>query len=75
MEITKTYRSKSNSPWRVGGEDSTCNKLFNHDGGHQGAGGRTATKAQGPAKTFTIEEMVPVLDKCKYMSSLSIKND
>jgi hypothetical protein len=26
------------------------------------------------AKTFT-EELVPVLDKCKYMSSPSIKND
>jgi hypothetical protein len=28
-----------------------------------------------PAKTFTFEELVPVLDKCKYMSSPSIKND
>jgi hypothetical protein len=27
------------------------------------------------AKTFTFEELVPVLDKCKYMSSPSIKND
>jgi hypothetical protein len=28
-----------------------------------------------PAKTFTFEELVPVLDKCRYMSSPSIKND
>jgi hypothetical protein len=27
------------------------------------------------AKTFTFEELVPVLDKCRYMSSPSIKND
>jgi hypothetical protein len=28
-----------------------------------------------PSKTFTFEKLVPVLDKCKYMSSPSIKND
>jgi hypothetical protein len=28
-----------------------------------------------PAKTFTFEELVPVLDKCRYMNSPSIKND
>jgi hypothetical protein len=28
-----------------------------------------------PSKTFTLEELVPVLDKCRYMSSPSIKND
>jgi hypothetical protein len=28
-----------------------------------------------PAKTFTFEELVPILDKCRYMSSPSIKND
>jgi hypothetical protein len=28
-----------------------------------------------PAKTFTFEELVPVLDKCRYMSSPSIKKD
>jgi hypothetical protein len=28
-----------------------------------------------PAKTFTFEELVPVLDKYRYMSSPSIKND
>ena len=28
-----------------------------------------------PAKAFTFEELIPVLDKCKYMSSLSINND
>jgi hypothetical protein len=28
-----------------------------------------------PTKTFTFEELVPVLDKCKYMSLPSIKND
>jgi hypothetical protein len=28
-----------------------------------------------PAKTFTFEEFVPVFDKCRYMSSPSIKND
>jgi hypothetical protein len=28
-----------------------------------------------PAKTFTFEELVPVLDKCKYISLPSIKND
>jgi hypothetical protein len=28
-----------------------------------------------PSKTFTFEELVPVLDKCRYMSSPSIKND
>jgi hypothetical protein len=28
-----------------------------------------------PAKTFTFEELVPILDKYKYMSSPSIKND
>jgi hypothetical protein len=28
-----------------------------------------------PAKTFTFKELVPVLDKCRYMSSPSIKND
>jgi hypothetical protein len=28
-----------------------------------------------PAKTFTSEELVPVLNKCRYMSSPSIKND
>jgi hypothetical protein len=27
------------------------------------------------AKTFTFEELVPVFDKCRYMSSPSIKND
>jgi hypothetical protein len=28
-----------------------------------------------PAKTFTFEELVPVLDKYRYMSLPSIKND
>jgi hypothetical protein len=28
-----------------------------------------------PSKTFTFEELVPVLDKCKYMNLPSIKND
>jgi hypothetical protein len=28
-----------------------------------------------PAKTFTFEDLVPVLDKCRYMNSPSIKND
>ena len=28
-----------------------------------------------PAKTFTFEELVSVLDKCKYMNSPSIKNE
>jgi hypothetical protein len=28
-----------------------------------------------PAKTFTFEELVPVLDKYRYMSSPSIRND
>jgi hypothetical protein len=28
-----------------------------------------------PAKTFTFEELVPILDKCRYMSSPNIKND
>ena len=28
-----------------------------------------------PTKTYTFEELVPVLDKCKYMSSPSIRND
>jgi hypothetical protein len=28
-----------------------------------------------PTKTFTFEELVPVFDKYKYMSSPSIKND
>jgi hypothetical protein len=28
-----------------------------------------------PAKTFTFEELEPVLDKCKYMTLPSIKND
>jgi hypothetical protein len=28
-----------------------------------------------PLKTFTFEELVPVLDKCRYMNSPSIKND
>jgi hypothetical protein len=28
-----------------------------------------------PAKIFTFEELVPVLDKCRYMNSPSIKND
>ena len=28
-----------------------------------------------PAKTFTFEELVPILDKCKYMTLLSIKNN
>jgi hypothetical protein len=28
-----------------------------------------------PTKTFILEELVPVLDKCRYMSSPSIKND
>jgi hypothetical protein len=28
-----------------------------------------------PTKTFTFEELVPVLEKCKYMSLPSIKND
>jgi hypothetical protein len=27
------------------------------------------------AKTFTFEGLVPILDKCKYMSSPSYKND
>jgi hypothetical protein len=30
---------------------------------------------EAPAKTFTFEELVSVLDKCRYMSSPSIKND
>ena len=29
----------------------------------------------GPVRKFDLEELVPILDKCKYMSSLSIKND
>jgi hypothetical protein len=28
-----------------------------------------------PTKTFTFEELVPVFDKCRYLSSPSIKND
>jgi hypothetical protein len=28
-----------------------------------------------PTKTFTFEELVLILDKCKYISSPSIKND
>jgi hypothetical protein len=28
-----------------------------------------------PVRKFNLEELVPVLKKCKYMSSLSIKND
>jgi hypothetical protein len=28
-----------------------------------------------PSKTFTFEELVPILDKCRYMNSPSIKND
>jgi seryl-tRNA synthetase len=28
-----------------------------------------------PVKKYDLEELVPVLEKCKYMSSLSIKND
>jgi hypothetical protein len=28
-----------------------------------------------PIKTFTFEELIPVLDKCKYMNLPSIKND
>jgi hypothetical protein len=27
-----------------------------------------------PARKFDLEELVPILDKCKYMSSPSIKN-
>ena len=27
------------------------------------------------SKTFTFEELVPVLEKCRYMSLPSIKND
>jgi hypothetical protein len=30
--------------------------------------------ARGPQKTFNLEELLPVLDKCKYMSLLSIRN-
>ena len=30
---------------------------------------------EGPAKTFTFEELVSVLDKYRYMSLPSIKND
>jgi hypothetical protein len=38
--------------------------------------GELLLKPEGaPTKTFTFEELVPVLDKCKYMSSPSIKND
>ena len=28
-----------------------------------------------PVRKFNLEELVPVLEKCKYMSSPSIKND
>ena len=28
-----------------------------------------------PVRKFDLEELVPVLKKCKYMSFLSIKND
>ena len=28
-----------------------------------------------PMKTFGFEELVPILDKCKYMTLSSIKND
>jgi hypothetical protein len=28
-----------------------------------------------PAKTMTFEDLVPILDKCKYMMSLSVKNN
>jgi hypothetical protein len=38
--------------------------------------GELLLRSEGaPAKTFTFEELVPILDKCKYMSSPSIKND
>jgi hypothetical protein len=33
----------------------------------------TAIGASG--KTLTFEELVPVLDKCKYMTSPSVKNN
>jgi hypothetical protein len=28
-----------------------------------------------PVRKYDLEELVPVLEKCKYMSSLSIKNN
>jgi hypothetical protein len=28
-----------------------------------------------PVRKFDLEELVPILEKCKYMSSPSIKND
>ena len=38
--------------------------------------GELLLRAEGvPAKTFTLEELVLVLNKCKYMNSSSIKND
>jgi hypothetical protein len=38
--------------------------------------GELLLRSEGaPAKTFTFEELVPVFDKCRYMSSSSIKND
>jgi hypothetical protein len=30
---------------------------------------------RAPTRKFDLEELVPVLDKCKYMSSPSIKNN
>jgi hypothetical protein len=65
----------SYSPWKAGGEDSACNELYDSNGGHQELLGKLLLAPQGvPAKTMTFEELVPVLDKCKYMTSSSVKN-
>ena len=62
--------------WRKGREGSTYNKICNSDGGHQGAIGGTIVGASGSAvKDHDFEELVLVLDKCKYMMSPSVKNN
>jgi hypothetical protein len=30
---------------------------------------------RAPARKYDLEELVPILDKCKYMNSPSIKNN
>jgi hypothetical protein len=38
--------------------------------------GELLLRSEGAStKTFTLEELVPILDKCRYMSSPSIMND
>jgi hypothetical protein len=55
--------------WGASQEDSTCNKLFNLNGGKKRVDELFLRPDGAPKKNYTLKEIVLVLDKYKYLSS------